>query len=124
MRTIIAGSRSINDIKDIEDAVKLSGFNITSVVSGCASGADYFGEKWAKNNKIKLVLFPADWKRYGKSAGYKRNVEMAKNADALIAIWDGSSKGTKHMIDIATSKQLQVFVYRTDKENEKATREP
>lgn len=47
---------------------------------------------------------------YGKSAGYKRNSEMAEIADALIAFWDCSSKGTKDMIDIAKNKNLLVRV--------------
>ncbi len=61
---------------------------------------------------VPIKKFPANWTAYGMSAGYKRNQQMAENADALIALWDGESKGTKHMIDIATQKGLWVHVRR------------
>lgn len=57
-----------------------------------------------------LTIFKADWDKHGKAAGFKRNTEMAKYADALIAFWDGKSKGTKHMIDTAKSHNLKVRV--------------
>jgi hypothetical protein len=61
---------------------------------------------------IPCFRFPADWDRYGKAAGYIRNETMAANAEALIALWDGRSPGTKHMIDIARKKGLKVYVHR------------
>lgn len=110
MRTIIAGSRSITDIAHVEQAVKNCGWSITKVVSGCANGVDRLGEQYATQRNIDLKRFPANWIRYGRAAGYIRNVKMAENADALIAIWDGKSKGTEHMINIARSKNLNVYV--------------
>lgn len=111
MKTIIAGGRNITDYSYVEAAVKESGFNITEVVSGCARGADTLGEKYANNNGIAIKKFPADWDTHGKRAGHIRNCQMGDYADALIALWDGQSKGTKHMIDYATKKELEVFVY-------------
>lgn len=64
------------------------------------------GERYAKENGIDLAIFPAEWDKYGKRAGYLRNEQMADHADSLIAFWDGKSKGTKHMIDIAKRKKL------------------
>ena len=110
MKTIIAGSRGVTDFNIVEEAIKESGFIITEVVCGCARGVDSLGEQWAKNNNIPVKYFPAEWNRFGRSAGYKRNVEMADNAEALIAVWDKVSKGTKHMIDIAGNKGLKIFV--------------
>lgn len=112
MKVIIAGGRNVTTYAYVEDAVKDSGFNITEVVSGCARGADTLGEKYANNNGITIKKFPADWDTHGKRAGYIRNCQMGDYADALIAIWDGESRGTKHMIDYATKKGLEVFVYR------------
>lgn len=89
-------------------AVKESGFHITEIVSGGAIGVDRLGERYAKDHGVSLKIFPADWNKYGKSAGYRRNVEMAENADSLIAITSGS-KGTQHMIDIAKKKGLKVY---------------
>ena len=112
MKVIIAGGRNITDYAYVEAAVKESGFNITEVVSCCARGADTLGEKYANNNGITIKKFPADWDTHGKRAGCIRNCQMGDYADALIAIWDGESRGTKHMIDYATNKGLEVFVYR------------
>ena len=111
MRTIIAGSREGVILQHVEDAIEKSEFEITTVISGTARGADTFGEFWAEANGIPVERFPADWELYGKRAGFRRNVQMAENADALIAIWDGESKGTQHMINIATQKGLKVFVH-------------
>jgi hypothetical protein len=113
MRVIVAGSRDNVSQADIDNAIEASGWvkEITVVVSGAARGADRMGENWAKRNGITIDSHPADWDKHGKSAGYKRNQEMADSADALIAVWDGVSRGTGHMIDIAKAKKLRVFVY-------------
>lgn len=114
MRTIIAGGRDFNDFFKLESAIETSGWNPSVVISGKAKGADAHGELWAKMNNVPVEEFPADWDKYGKSAGYKRNTKMAENAEALIALWDGKSRGTKMMIDIATKKNLRVHVFRYD----------
>jgi hypothetical protein len=113
MRVIVAGSRDNVSQADIGNAIEASGWvkEITVVVSGAARGADRMGENWAKRNGITIDSRPANWDKHGKSAGYKRNQEMADNADALIAVWDGVSRGTGHMVDIAKAKKLPVFVY-------------
>lgn len=80
------------------------------IVSGKAKGADYHGELYAKERNYRINEYPADWNKYGKRAGYLRNKEMAKASDALIAFWDGKSKGTKHMIDLAKSHGLLVRI--------------
>lgn len=111
MKTIIAGSREITDYAVLLQAIKGCPFPITSVVSGCARGVDTLGEQYAQENNLKLYKFPADWSTYGKRAGYIRNAEMADNAEALLAVWDGNSRGTKHMINTAIQKGLEVHVY-------------
>lgn len=115
MKTIIAGSRTITDLRVVEKAIEGSGYDISEVVCGGARGVDDLGRKWAGNgNRVPVKMFPADWAKYGKPAGYRRNVEMAEYADALIAVWDGTSKGTGHMIDIARKRDLYVFVYEVE----------
>ena len=116
MRTIIAGSRDIDDKKLLESAIAESKFNITIVVCGEARGIDWLGKEWAINHDIPVHSFPANWSLHGKSAGFIRNTEMAENADALIAVWDGESRGTKMMIDLAKKKGLKVFVKDISKE--------
>lgn len=112
-KVIIAGGRDFNDydllMKKVSSLLR-NQYKGIEVVSGGAKGADALGEKYAVDSNMSLKEFHADWDRYGKSAGYRRNVEMAEYADALIAFWDGRSKGTKHMIDIAKSKGLKVRV--------------
>lgn len=71
------------------------------IVSGTARGADLLGEQYAQSRSFQVERYPAEWDQYGKRAGYIRNEQMAQNADALVALWDGESRGTKHMIDIA-----------------------
>lgn len=112
MRVIIAGSRTIEGYSKVVKAVADSTFVITSIVSGCAKGADRLGELYALLHQLPCTKFPADWDKHGKSAGYKRNVVMSENADALIALWDGTSKGTGHMIGIMTKANKPVFVYK------------
>lgn len=114
MKTIIAGSRDITSALVIAKAADSCGFldEITEVVSGTARGVDQIGEAWADFMRIPVKRFPADWNALGKRAGYVRNEQMADYADALIAVWNGESKGTKHMIDIATRKGLKVYVHR------------
>lgn len=112
---IIAGSRDFADyelLKIVCDHMlseKVKTHNIV-IISGGARGADSLGEQYAKERGYELQSHPADWDKYGKSAGYRRNKEMAEVADACICFWDGQSKGTKHMIDIATDMGLKVKI--------------
>lgn len=114
MKVIIAGSRSIRNPRWVERAVKDSRLKITEVVSGTAKGVDRFGEAWAEANGIPVTRFPADWASHGRAAGPIRNAAMANYADALIAIWDGTSRGTRHMIDTALEKGLTVYVVKLE----------
>lgn len=111
MRTIIAGSRKGPTAAHIDLAMSECGWSPTIVVSGRAPGADRLGEDWAVAHQIPIDLFPANWKRYGNAAGCLRNTKMAENADALVAIWDGQSNGTRHMISEAHRLNLRVYVY-------------
>lgn len=111
MITIIAGSREGFTYRDIEDACFNCGWTITKVISGGARGVDKLGAEYANNNQIPLSVWLADWDRYGKTAGYKRNVKMAQNSEALIACWDGVSRGTRHMIEIAQDFKLKIYIY-------------
>lgn len=113
MHVIIAGSRDITDYGILSHAISASGFPISSVISGAARGVDQLGERWAKEHGIPVLRMPAEWNRYGRSAGYRRNEDMASIGDALIAIWDGKSSGTRHMIETARKAGLRVFVLQT-----------
>ena len=116
-KVIIAGSRDFNNYDllvskcDYFLSEKQKTHDIV-IISGTARGADKLGERYAKEYGYEIDAHPADWDKYGKSAGYKRNQEMAEVADAVICFWDGNSKGTKHMVDIAKEKNLMCKVIR------------
>lgn len=116
IKVIIAGTRDFNDYAFLKKNVDyfLQGINPNNeeieIVSGNARGADKLGERYAKEHNLPVKLFPANWDKYGKRAGYLRNQEMANYSDVLIAFWDEKSKGTKHMIDIAKKQGLTVIV--------------
>ena len=114
MKVIIAGGRNFRDYDKLRESCDniLVNQKEIEIVSGTAAGADTLGERYAQEKGYEVKKFPAQWDLYGKSAGYKRNQQMAEYADGLIAFWDGKSRGTKHMIDIATNKGLKVRVIR------------
>ena len=121
-KVIIAGSRGFSNYKLLREQCnkflreKRKTSNII-VVSGHARGADFYGEKYAQDEGFDLEIYPAQWDKFGKRAGYRRNEQMAEVADALIAFWDGSSRGTKHMIDIMNEKNLLVRVVEYETSN-------
>lgn len=117
MRTIIAGSRDIVDYAVVANAVATCGWVPSTVISGTARGVDRLGEEWAHRHAIPIERYPADWDRYLTRAGHIRNAQMARIAQALVAVWDGVSPGTRNMIAIARGYKLQVHVYRTDQHN-------
>lgn len=111
IKVIIAGGRDFsNEALLTESCNKLLIGSDFEIVSGTARGADRLGEFYAIDRNFQIKRFPPDWDTYGKRAGYLRNQEMAEYADMLIAFWDGQSKGTKHMIDLATQKGLTVHI--------------
>ena len=111
MRTIIAGSRSITDYAVVEEAVAASGFRPSVVLSGAARGVDTLAFDWGWEQGVPVESYPADWKKLGKHAGAIRNQIMAERADALIAVWDGRSRGTADMIAKAKRRGLKVYVH-------------
>jgi hypothetical protein len=121
MRVIVAGGREVKlqeGVRMVEQAIAESGFTITEMINGGALGIDaaarrYWHDLFDNNPpEYPLRTIPAQWDKHGKSAGPIRNREMASQADALIAIWDGQSRGTKNMIDTAKAMGLQVYVHR------------
>ena len=100
MKIAIIGSRNFTNYKLLQEILEQYKPKITLVVSGAAKGADSLGEKWALENNIQTLIFPADWNQYGKRAGFIRNEDIIKNCDYCVAFWDGESKGTKHSLSL------------------------
>ena len=111
-KVIVAGGREFNDYQLLKNKLDqlLQNKNNVEIVCGKARGADTLGETYAKEMGYSVKEFPAQWNEFGKRAGYIRNEEMAKYADACVAFWDGESKGTKHMIDLANKHKIEVRV--------------
>lgn len=127
LRIIVAGGRDFKDYELLTNSIlnyldEIDGTGIVDnpkqikFISGAARGADVLGEQFAYTWGYDVIQFPADWDHLGRSAGYRRNAEMAKFASedgksgVLIAFWDGKSRGTKHMIDLAKQYGLDVHV--------------
>ncbi len=114
-KVIIAGGRDFKDYDLLKTKLNKILSNINTpivIVSGKARGADSLGERYAKEMGYEIAEFPANWDKYGKRAGYIRNEEMAKYAEACVCFWDGKSKGTKHMIDLTNKHNLKLRVIR------------
>lgn len=112
MRLIIAGGRGYDFTEanfERLDALHAA-HPVTAVLSGCAPGADHYGEVWARSKGIPVEEHPAQWGKYGKSAGPRRNREMACQADAVVLFPGGA--GTQNMHDEAMARNLRVFDWR------------
>lgn len=119
-RVIIAGTRDFSDYELLRTTCNnlLSEKQQTHtvvVISGTARGADRLGERYARERGFQIRRFPADWLNDEKKAGPIRNAKMADNADALIAFWDGQSRGTKNMIETAKRKGLVIRTIDTNR---------
>ena len=102
MKVIVAGCRDFTDYDLLcakLDFLFVNKAPCIEIVCGEARGADSLGKRYAQSKGYPVLSYPADWKKYGKSAGIRRNKEMAMAADALVAFWDGKSKGTFNMIN-------------------------
>ena len=114
-RILVAGCRSYNNYEDakifIEQSIsKLKEEHTIIFVSGYCKGADMLGEKYALENHYKIERYPANWAVFGKAAGPKRNKLMAEVADYVICFWDGSSKGTKSLINYVDKLNKPLFI--------------
>ena len=116
MKIIVAGGRDFDDYAFLCRRLDYLFQKVRpTIVCGEAKGADSLGRRYAEEMGLKIMSFPAQWEKYGKSAGYRRNEEMAQVADGLVAFWDGESKGTKHMIDRMTALGKPVKIVRYKK---------
>jgi len=114
MKVIIAGSRSFTNYQLLCQTLALERPRITQVLTGGARGAEQLGYRWAWKHALPHQLCRADWERFGKSAGVRRNYQMAQAGDVLVACWDGQSPGTAHMVQCMRQLGKPVVVIRTD----------
>lgn len=100
MKIAIVGSRAFKRLDLVRDYVN-SLPEDTVVISGGAAGVDIVAELAARKRKLSVQIFPADWKKFGKQAGFLRNHDIVTAADAVVAFWDGVSRGTAHTMHLA-----------------------
>ena len=107
----IVGSRDFQSLELVDAYVETLPRG-TVVLTGGARGVDQRAEKAARVRGLATQVFRADWQRYGRQAGFRRNAEMVASADQVTAFWDGSSRGTKHSIELAreANKLHQLFM--------------
>ncbi len=114
IKLAIVGGRTFNDYDILNEHIakvcQENDFTITEIISGGARGADKLGERYAKDNNIPIRIFPAEWDKYGKSAGFRRNKDIIDACDVCVAFWDGESRGTKHDIDLCRSVGKSCFI--------------
>jgi hypothetical protein len=108
-RIAIVGSRNFSKPELVFNFVKQLSED-TVIVSGGARGVDTWAELAAKKRGLGLLVFPAEWDKYGKRAGYLRNITIVENCDKVVAFWDGQSRGTQHTVSIAKSKNIPVKI--------------
>lgn len=117
---IIAGGRDFKDYerleKFVDEWIEVHG-RPDNIISGMANGADLLGLHYAEKRGIPVIKKPANWEEHGRGAGFQRNLEMAYIANSCICFWDGVSKGTSHMIDIAKNNKLNLEVILYDETN-------
>ena len=119
---LVAGSRTFSDYSLLSRKLDkiLSNQSDVTIVSGGAQGADALAERYAKERGYDLQVFHANWNKFGKSAGFKRNAKMweylTEVADAehrgCVCFWDGSSKGTAHNFGFAKANNTPLRIIR------------
>ena len=114
MKLIVAGSRTFTDYQLLCQTLGPQRHRITEVLHGGTRGADQLGFRWAVKHHIRSRCFAAEWERFGKAAGPRRNQQLAQAGDVLLAFWDGRSPGTRHIISCMQQLGKPVVVVRFD----------
>jgi len=120
VKIAVVGSRNFNDYKTafkLLDRLSSKYNKNIKIISGGARGADKIAEKYAQYRGIEIEIFPADWKKYGKSAGYKRNIEIWNRADLGIAFWKDWTKGTMQSFQISFDQNKELYIWNDDVKN-------
>lgn len=112
MRVLVSGSRDIDEKSVVYDAIIDSPWRPEVLVHGDASGVDKIADRYARMHSIDRDKHPIPewvWEKVGRKAGPMRNDYMVRQADALVAVWDGESSGTKNAMQQAESEGLPVY---------------
>ena len=119
-KVIVAGGRDFTDYEFMKESLghlfaqeDFCGDPDIKIISGMADGADTLAIRFADEFELTKILFPANWKLHHRMAGFLRNEDMMEIATHLVAFWDGKSKGTQHIIELAKNKGIpyRIFIY-------------
>lgn len=105
----VIGSRTFTNYKYMKEI--LDSFSFSEIVSGGAKGADSLARRYAEEKNIPITEILPEWDKYGKSAGFKRNKLIIDQSDAIVAFWDGVSRGTAHSISLARKNGKDVHIF-------------
>ena len=117
IKIAVGGCRDYNDFdficKSLDEYLSNYESDDTIIIlSGHCSGVDSAAEQYASLKGFETIIFPAEWKKYGRAAGPVRNKQMVESSDIVIAFWDEKSKGTKSLINLAKKAGKTLIVYK------------
>lgn len=107
-RIAVVGSRKFSDYSLVKKILKP--YLPFTLITGGALGADTLAEKFAKEYDLDILIHYPEWKKYGRKAGMLRNTFIVRDCEQVIAFWDGISKGTRMVINLAREKSKLVRV--------------
>lgn len=107
MRVAVIGSRGLQ----VNDLGKYLPDEVTEIISGGARGVDTSAREYAMEHGLKLTEYLPEYDKYGRGAPLKRNITIIENADLVLAFWDGSSRGTKYVIDNCKKRNIPLKIY-------------
>lgn len=116
-RLLVSGSRSIDDLDKVAWAIENCPYSADVIMTGAAEGVDQAAEQHARNTATPYASIPADWDTHGDQAGPIRNQLLVDRANALLAVWDGESPGTKDVMKKASEADLPIMLVNTDTGN-------
>ena len=113
MKILVTGSRTFPSRELVEEQLSLwNPGEATVIVGDCPTGADLYAREWCAKNNIACQIHYANWDKYGKSAGPRRNREMVEEKpDIVLAFFDGDNRGTKNCVDLASKADISVAKY-------------
>ena len=107
MKVAVIGSRGLQ----VNDLGKYLPDEVTEIISGGARGVDTSAREYAMEHGLKLTEYLPEYDKYGRGAPLKRNITIIENADLVLAFWDGSSRGTKYVIDNCKKRNIPLKIY-------------
>lgn len=104
VRLCICGSRGYPHLDFVRYYVWTMRPFVSLIIHGGARGVDVTVGEACERYGIPVLVFLPDWDKHGRAAGPRRNTQMVYESDAVVAFWDGKSKGTMNTIGTARTQ--------------------